>query len=84
MLHNNCLHFTISLICLLIVAEATKNAHSKAKVVGDIDTFELHNEGDKCLMVLQIAHHNMKLKPKIGVCRSWMKQALCKKCDRDG
>ena len=49
MLHNNCLHFTISLICLLIVAEATKNVHSKARVVGDIDYFSLEKVFDYIL-----------------------------------
>ena len=35
-------------------------------------------------MKVQIAHHKMKLRVKMGVERSWIKEGQCEICDEEG
>lgn len=74
------------LICLIAMLSVSCQATAKMKVkmADEVPSLSLDLEGDKYPMSIQIGHHNFKLSSKVSTCRSWIKEGLCKICDKEG
>lgn len=60
------------LLALAILAAAKTNQH-QAKIIEEVDSFNLNPEADKYHMRFQVAHHNFALMIRVSACRTWIK-----------
>ena len=72
------------MIFLLTAEGSAKASHALVKPMEELGQFNLENNEGKWSMKVQIAHHSFALKVMLESSRSWIKEAACIVCDKEG